>query len=1116
MMLSAPAGCHELGYLLLTLSATKPLVPSAEPLLLKRRCDGVVLCRSDGAELRDGTPGGAHCPLLGAVARLVAKARFAAHGAVVSTGGQGTVNVRLDVCAPAELVSASPRAHGPAPWAKDAALVFAHLHACDAAVPEPFVAGGQVPPAAPGGPSPFSLASCFAEASSGLPEPAVPPIPKPSVCFARCMAELPAEVLEGVVAHLSACDAARLGATCRGFRALAAEATPGLRLSLYPHQRAAVRWMLAREAAAPPAPHPCWRRLRTRDGLQVHLNAATGEVAREAPALVPGVRGGFLCDEPGLGKTVTGLALMLKSHGRLPAAPRGPAKSDGSEGERSAGGGGGEEARTWVACDLCNKWRVLPAGNPVPEGDKWFCAMHPEPAQRSCTAPRAAPIQQRFAQCDGFFRCDLSLPAGPAPALGPRDPAAVAHFRRALARHPAMAARHSAARLLARQPPEALLRGITLPRNSGLHAADAAFLKEVGLEPEAQPGGKRERAGAGARMRRWRQPWHLDELRLDVAALRKALAAGAEEEEQQMFLSPATLLVVPGTLIPHWRAQIEMHTRPGALRLAIVSEAAEALPAAELAWRHDVVLTTFSHLSAVWSARGGAGLGRRHGSPLMQVHWLRIILDEGHMLGASLTLTNKLQMAVALRAERRWVMTGTPTPSGGGERVAHLQPLLAFLYHQPYGEKKAWEVAVQKPFEARRPEGRDRLVALLRTVMIRAAKADLITLPRLEYKVTRLDFLPEHAESYNELVEVVERNLLLADWRDEHHEESMLHVKNTLWGAQMLQNLRWSCNVSGAIVMRLNEEDMKETLEKLVELHPHLPAVEAQSPPWLPVDHPLVGVEGALRHGGACERCAAWSRLLLVTPCIHMLCVDCAGLDRERCALEACGRAYRMQAVDHAERALFNKRPQWAVPEEFIFMQPAGAQEGALGKSGGEWSHNWRGTRSSKCAHLLRRLAAIGAWQRPGSTAPARKAIVYTHINLHRQLVEHTLEDKGVRLAVLRGGMNRREQQEAVDVFQHDDEVGVLLMDSTGALGLDLSFVGWVFLMEPLEDASQLLQVISRAHRMGASDTVRVEVLAMKGTAEEELVGATAAAEAGDPSPALWAALEWGPVWLLR
>ena len=50
-------------------------------------------------------------------------------------------------------------------------------------------------------------------------------------------------------------------------------------------------------------------------------------------------------------------------------------------------------------------------------------------------------------------------------------------------------------------------------------------------------------------------------------------------------------------------------------------------------------------------------------------------------------------MAVALRAERRWVMTGTPTPSGGGERAAHLQPLLAFLHHEPYAERKVWEVS---------------------------------------------------------------------------------------------------------------------------------------------------------------------------------------------------------------------------------------------------------------------------------------------------------------------------------------------------------------------------------------------------------------------------------------
>lgn len=65
-------------------------------------------------------------------------------------------------------------------------------------------------------------------------------------------------------------------------------------------------------------------------------------------------------------------------------------------------------------------------------------------------------------------------------------------------------------------------------------------------------------------------------------------------------------------------------------------------------------------------------------------------------------------------------------------------------------------------------------------------------------------------------------------------------------------------------------------------------------------------------------------------------------------------------------------------------------------------------------------------------------------------------------------------------VLQHDPRVGVLVMDETGSVGLDLSFVGWVFLMEPLADASLEAQVTARAHRMGASQAVHVESLVMK------------------------------------
>ena len=65
-------------------------------------------------------------------------------------------------------------------------------------------------------------------------------------------------------------------------------------------------------------------------------------------------------------------------------------------------------------------------------------------------------------------------------------------------------------------------------------------------------------------------------------------------------------------------------------------------------------------------------------------------------------------------------------------------------------------------------------------------------------------------------------------------------------------------------------------------------------------------------------------------------------------------------------------------------------------------------------------------------------------------------------------------------LLQHDPSVGVLVMDETGSVGLDLSFVGWVFLMEPLADGSLEAQVTARAHRMGACQAVHVETLVMK------------------------------------
>ena len=740
---------------------------------------------------------------------------------------------------------------------------------------------------------------------------------------------------------------------------------------------------------------------------------------------------------------------------------------------------------------------------------------------------------------------------------------------------------------------------------------------------------------------------------------------------------------MPASLEAHWADQVERHVERGRMRVAVLSDVVRSPPpsasageggrarstpgpgsgaakkpqrrgnlsAAELAWNHDLVITTFSRLSAEWGRRRSPDPAR--GCPLLCVHWLRVVVDEGHLLSASAAaaasgppssgasgasgggaITSKMQMACALRAERRWVLTGTPAPgragsgggggsAGGGEAgdadgvaaaasspaafshsatphlplrpgysgASALAPLLAFLRHDPYALRRRLDAGIVRPFESGSPWGARALRDLLVDVSIRAAKADLSVIPRLVRLVTPVRFRRRHALSYNALVEAVERSLLLADWGDPDHRESLLARRNAPWAREVAANLRAAACVAGAVALHPKLADVHETLQLLAErqgVEP--PAGElASGPPWLPAGHPLRRVEAALllRGGGArpasgeewgglnagraaaaaaaaaspralrppprfrrgetaCDRCSLPCRLPLATPCACLLCVECAAPSRERCA--ACGTGYEMQAVEDRARAATNPDPKWAVPAEAIEWQPSYAQAGALGASGGHWAPAWSSTKSSKVAHLVRRLvehgvappaaaaaAAAGGGSEGGlraggggggseaggasplrpppppsspsaaspsspssssSWTPRAKAIVFSQHWPHILLVGRALDEAGVHSATLQGRLSPAARARAVDEFRLSPSCGVLVMDTSGAVGLDLSFARFVFVMDPIADGALEAQVVSRAHRMGARAEVVVETLVMRGTAEEEVMRVAAAASA--------------------
>lgn len=150
--------------------------------------------------------------------------------------------------------------------------------------------------------------------------PPQPPIHAPGTPSA--LEILPIEALYRI-ADLSL-DVSALTCSCRLFRAICAEVCSDLLPTLHSHQRAAARCMMAREAPPKPLPHPFIRQLPLTgagDGLYVYADTASGHLSIEPPPTVHDVRGGLFCDEPGLGKTVTALGVILKTVGVEPSPP---------------------------------------------------------------------------------------------------------------------------------------------------------------------------------------------------------------------------------------------------------------------------------------------------------------------------------------------------------------------------------------------------------------------------------------------------------------------------------------------------------------------------------------------------------------------------------------------------------------------------------------------------------------------------------------------------------------------------------------------------------------------------------------------------------------------------
>ncbi|OZJ06901.1 hypothetical protein BZG36_00036 [Bifiguratus adelaidae] len=326
----------------------------------------------------------------------------------------------------------------------------------------------------------------------------------------------------------------------------------------------------------------------------------------------------------------------------------------------------------------------------------------------------------------------------------------------------------------------------------------------------------------------------------------------------KVYVSSATLVIVPDALMDQWQREIYKHAYDFTLKVLVLNKDRSDIPSPTELLQYDMVLMSHTHFGKEYDAGFNfEGILRKCRCPykgstrevdcrcqtpenyissLLQVHWKRLIIDEGHSMSSE--SSRQVLMAEKLFVSRRWCCTGTPTHNmtdtvhtnasdstwitNQTTDLKRLGSLLrSFLLLQPFATMKGeWVRAIEKPFLENAVGATERLQNIMQRVMVRNQRSEIekeVSLPSLTERIVVLDIGYYQCLTYNCITAFVAVNAVLSDRRDQDyffHPSNATALQRVV--ANLWQSLFWYSSATDTMqeFVRFSDENCTEALKE--------------------------------------------------------------------------------------------------------------------------------------------------------------------------------------------------------------------------------------------------------------------------------------------------------------